>query len=57
MEPEEKIELILDWAKSHSSFDTEFVESVLEYFEEHYELTDAQDAALDNIIEKFGIGE
>lgn len=55
MTQEEKIEAILEWAEDHDFFDIEFVETMGEKLEEYGELTDRQESALDNIIEKFRI--
>lgn len=51
----EKIDAILNWARSKPNFDTEFVESVENQLNERGDLTSAQEEALDNIIEKFRI--
>ena len=53
----EKCEMILNWALEHTSFDTTFVRSVMEYIDEHDYPTHAQEKALDNIIESFRIEE
>lgn len=55
MDAEEKVEAILDWAQGNDWFDIEFVESLQARLEEGEELTEAQERALDNIMDKFGI--
>lgn len=52
---EDKIDLILEWAKSRPNFNTRFVSSVKKYYMENGELTSAQEVAIDNIITKFKI--
>ena len=52
-----KIDMILQWATNKPSFDTEFVEKLKDYYEEHQTLTNGQETALDNIIENFHIIE
>lgn len=52
---EEKIEAILEWADKHPSFDTSFVESLQEQYEETESLSYKQIESLNNIIERFGI--
>lgn len=54
----EKIDMVLEWADSEDAprdFDTSFVESLQEQFEDRGWLSDRQEEALDNIINKFGI--
>lgn len=54
-----KIDMILEWAASDDSpedWDTEFVESLEIQLEEKGFLTEAQEAALDNIIDAWRIG-
>lgn len=55
LEPDEKIEMVLEWAKDKPKFDTEFIESLNEFFENNGHLTESQEDALDNIIHKWGI--
>lgn len=55
MVTEEKIDMILEWADEHPEFDAEFVEDLQDKFETYGRLTENQEAALDNIIEKWGI--
>lgn len=56
MVTEEKIDMILEWAdEKDRDFDTEFVESLQNHLDAFGYLTKAQEAALDNIIEKWGI--
>lgn len=52
---EDKIDRILEWAKSRPTFSTRFVASVKKYYMENGELTSAQEVAIDNIITKFKI--
>lgn len=51
----EKIDAILDWAEEHPEFDTDFVESLASQLEDKGELSENQEDALDNIIEKWHI--
>lgn len=55
MNSEEKIELILNWAKAHPRFDVSYVWSVKDGLEKWGKLTPAQDQALSNIIRKWKI--
>ena len=56
MTAEEKIKMILEWADEEKpEFDTGFVESLQDQLEKKDFLTDAQEEALDNIIDKWGI--
>jgi len=50
-----KIEMILEWAEEHPEFDTSFVESLKSWYDRGVELSERQEEALDNIIEKFDI--
>lgn len=50
-----KIKSILEWAKVKTFFDTEFIESLQDQFEEKGYLSDAQERAVDKIIKKFRI--
>lgn len=52
---DDKIYAILDYADSRSSFDTDFIYSIKDYYETHGELSLAQEDALDNIITRFRI--
>jgi hypothetical protein len=52
--PEYMIEQILEWAQDNPHFDTSFVESLQEQLT-YKELSDAQIAALENIMERWGI--
>lgn len=54
-EDEHNIALIMDWASEHPEFDTEFVERLSEQLDKRGYLTEKQSAALENIIERFGI--
>lgn len=56
-EIQEKINQILDWASEHPEFDSEYVERLNETFEARGTLSPRQEEALDNIIEKWHIGE
>lgn len=53
MEDYEAIELIQSYADDHPSFDTDFIESIAEAYEEHGQLTDSQYDACMNIIRRF----
>ncbi len=56
MTAEEKIKMILEWADEETpEFDTGFVESLQDQLEKKDFLTDAQEEALGNIIDKWGI--
>jgi hypothetical protein len=56
MDIEEKIEMVLEWADNENpDFDTEFIESLQEQYEEKGWLSEKQEEALDNIINKFRI--
>lgn len=50
-----KCEAIMEYARKHPRFDTEFVESVMEQIENGREPSDTQEAAVDNIIDGFRI--
>ena len=55
---EERIETVLNWAdEHHPDFDTEFVESLKKQLEDRGSLSDKQEEALLNIIEKWNIGD
>jgi len=54
-ESQDKIDAILDWANENYWFDTGFVDSLSEQLERKGRLTDNQESALDNLIEKFDI--
>lgn len=53
----EKIEIIRDWfeTKGDGSFDISFVDSLSAQLEDNGQLTSKQIAALNNIIEKYGM--
>lgn len=51
----EKIEAIREWAEFKPWFDLSFVDSLEEAYNDYGELTDAQECALDRIIEGFKI--
>jgi hypothetical protein len=48
----DKIEMILDWARKNPWFNTEFVEDLLDKYNQYGRLTGSQEQALDNIIYK-----
>jgi DNA polymerase III epsilon subunit-like protein len=50
-----KLERILAWADDHPDFDTTFVESVLEKLEDYGTLTEAQQNAIDRIIDRWDV--
>ena len=52
---EQMIAIIFAWAEDHPEFDISFVEDLDVKLSEYGELTDAQIAALENIIEKWHI--
>ena len=49
----ELIDIALDYAESHKSFCTTFIESLDENLEEYDELTDEQRESLERIVSKF----
>ncbi len=51
----DKCEAIMEWAEGHLNFDTDFIEDMIKRMEDERELTEAQEAAIDNIIERWGI--
>lgn len=53
----DRCERILKWSKYIKKFDTSFIESVMDYYDEHGEFTIAQEIAIDNIIRKFRISK
>ena len=53
--PIEKINSVLHWAEFNDHFDTEFIESLAEAYEEYDSLTYNQEVALDNIIDGYNI--
>lgn len=58
MDNEAKIKLIRDWIENGDApedWDDSFIESLAEQLEERGFLSDKQEAALDNIITKWGI--
>lgn len=57
MSDEEKIAMILEWASERDDFDPTFVENLYERLDTLGMLTPAQSEALDNIIDKWGIGQ
>lgn len=52
---DEKIEMVLEWAEDHDSFNTDFIISLQDALGQYSELTSAQQQALDNIIDRFRI--
>lgn len=54
---QEKTEALMNWAQEDApeTFDSEFIESLYERVEKGQFLTIKQEAAIDHIIEKFGI--
>ncbi|MCF0254352.1 MAG: hypothetical protein HUK26_08480 [Duodenibacillus sp.] len=55
MDCAEKIDLILSWADDVPAFDTGYVESLKDFLDDRGWLTDAQEEALDNIIDRWHI--
>ena len=53
MDDHELIELIKDYASDHKSFDTEFIDSISEAYEEYGELTGGQSDACENIVKRY----
>ena len=56
MDAHAKIDAILSWAQGRK-FDTAFVQSVQDYLDLHGHVTSSQENALDNIIERWRVGE
>lgn len=52
---ENLFEKIFDFANEHSDFNTEYVDSVYEYFEREGDISDKQYKALERICDKWGI--
>ena len=55
---EDKIQAILNWAEDDprgGDFDTDFVKDLSDKLESGFDLSDAQERALDNIISKWNI--
>ena len=50
---EELIDLIIDYAHDHKSFDTDFIESISDSLSEYGELTSGQSAACQNIVDRY----
>ncbi len=57
MEDYEAIELIEAYAAEHPSFDTEFIDSVSEAYDQYGSLTDGQFEACERIIARFRMGQ
>jgi hypothetical protein len=55
MDYQDKFQYILKWAKEVPNFSTRFIESVLEWYDEHNNFTSAQERAIDNIINKWNV--
>lgn len=53
----QRIETILEWAEGNPSFDTKFIEDLQEQLEGEGFLTDKQQNAVLNIMEKWHIEE
>jgi len=51
----EKIAMVKSWACDRDWFDTGFIDNLQEAYERFGHLTDSQERALDNIIDKFEI--
>ena len=54
-EVERKLDAVMTWADNHPHFDTEYVESLIDQFDDRGKLSSSQEDALDNIIEKWHI--
>jgi len=52
LNPDQKCNIIIDFSKNNS-FDPSLAESILEFYYEHEEISESQEDALNNIIEKF----
>jgi hypothetical protein len=52
---EEKFEKIFEFASEHPEFDTEFIDSVYEYFEREGDVSDKQLLSLNRIMEQWGM--
>lgn len=55
MDPQDRIDMVMEYASEHPRFDTTFIESLQDALNQYGSLTHGQSAALDNIIAKFGI--
>lgn len=55
MSDEELINLALDFADENPEFNVSFIKSLEEALDEYDELTDAQRAGLENIVEKWNM--
>ena len=53
MDDHELIELIQEYAAAHKSFDTDFIDSVSEAYEEYGGLTGGQHDACENIVKRY----
>lgn len=51
----ELFEIIYDWADGKSFFDTTFIDSLHEQYEQREFLSESQIQALENIVEKFNM--
>lgn len=50
---ERKCQIIYMYARSHPSFNSNFIKSVIAFGEKHHYFTQKQKRAIDNIIEKW----
>jgi hypothetical protein len=50
---EDKFEIVKKYSESHPKFDMEFIESLQDLYYEFGDLTESQERALDNIIERY----
>ena len=58
MDIEAKLKMVMEWAddgEAPDTWDNSFIESLSDQYEEKGYLSENQEAALDNIINKFGI--
>jgi hypothetical protein len=53
MGAQEMIDLILEYARTHPDFDTDFVEQMQDWLGSGRELTDGQYSALERIVERY----
>jgi hypothetical protein len=52
---ETKLFRILEWAESNEKFDESTFIGISEYYDEHYEFTDMQELAIDNVYYKWKV--
>jgi hypothetical protein len=53
MDEQDMLDLVFQYARTHPTFDTDFIESLQDWIDGGRELTEGQYSALENIIENF----